>query len=453
MCYWIVVVDDEPISLKNAKMLLNTENMRVSCLRSGGELLTFLKENDPDLILLDVQMPDMDGFETIAAVRAFEEEKRRPWTPVIFLTGENDSEVERRGLKEGASDFIHKPFDRDVLIRRITNTIESTRKIENLTEEATIDKLTGFLNKATGTAKITELCSNKEGALILLDLDNFKLVNDLYGHDMGDKILVAFSNIIRRGVRMDDVASRIGGDEFMVFLPMLTSPDALASLSERLNTQLLHEADALMGDDHGIPLGVSVGAAFCPLHSNDYSTLFQFADSALYKAKQSGKHGYSIYEPISDNEYDEGNLELEIERVSRIMEERGDKKGALILGKDAFSWNYRFIIRFIDRYDLVATRLLFALSTEDKGILPSETIEEFAGIIKSNLRRSDIIFQNRPNQFFIVLPLLTLEDAPKVTERIITAWGKNPDHSSIKVTYALSLIKNSKNQKSNSNGD
>ncbi len=212
MGYWVVVVDDEPLSLKNAKMLLGGEDMRISCLRSGGELLTFLEKNNPDLILLDVIMPEMDGFATINAVRQFEKEARRAWTPVIFLTGENDSEIERRGLKEGASDFIHKPFDKDILIKRITNTIESARKIENLTEEATLDKLTGFLNKARGTSRISDLCSSNSGALMLFDLDNFKLVNDLFGHDMGDKVLVALSNIIRHHIRTNDVVRRIGGD-------------------------------------------------------------------------------------------------------------------------------------------------------------------------------------------------------------------------------------------------
>ncbi len=443
MGYWIVVVDDEPLSLKNAKMLLGGEDMKVSCLRSGNELLKFLEKNEPDLILLDVLMPEMDGFATISAVRAFEQTNRRPWIPVIFLTGDNDSEVERRGLKEGASDFIHKPFDKDVLTRRIVNTIESARKIENLTEEATLDKLTGFLNKATGTARVTELCAKEEGALLLLDLDNFKLVNDLFGHDMGDKILVALSMAVKHNVRTGDVVSRIGGDEFMVFCDSLTDEDAVASLTQRLNVQLMREADALMGEDHGIPLGISVGAAFVPHHSREYQSLFQFADSALYKTKLNGKHGYSIYEPASETADTQENLTLEIERVSKIMEERGDRKGALILGKEAFSWNYRFVTRFIDRYGSVATRILFYLSKEE-GAVSSETIEEFSGILKWNLRRSDIIFQNRPNQFFVLLPLLNGDDTPGVIDRIMNAWSINPEHNHINVRYATAIIEKEK---------
>jgi diguanylate cyclase (GGDEF)-like protein len=440
MGYWIVVVDDEPLSLKNAKMLLSTEDMKVSCLRSGSDLLKFLENNDPDLILLDVLMPEMDGFETLAAVREFEEKSRRPWIPVIFLTGENDSEVERRGLKEGASDFIHKPFDRDILIKRIANTIESARKIENLTEEATVDRLTGFLNKATGTSQISKLCSSEKGALMLLDLDNFKLVNDIYGHDMGDKVLVAFAAVVRYNVRVNDVVSRIGGDEFMAFFPNITGVDAVASLTERLNAHLMVEADNLMGKDHGIPLGISVGVAFNPEHADEYQSLFLFADSALYKAKLNGKHGYAIYEPVTDCDEDSENLELEIERVSQILEERGDRKGALILGKEAFSWNYKFITRFIDRYGTVASRILFSLVSPEGGAVTPETIEEFAGILKRNLRRSDIIFQNRPHQFFVVLPLLSADDSSKVTDRILSAWSKNPEHEKTEVTFATSLV-------------
>ena len=441
MGYWIVVVDDEPISLKNAKMLLNTEDIRVSCLRSGKELLEFLETNKPDLILLDVMMPEMDGFETIAALRLFEKKNKRPWTPVIFLTGENDNEIERRGLKEGASDFIHKPFDRDVLIKRITNNIESARRIENLTEEATTDKLTGFLNKASGTRKISELCHEKNGALVLFDLDNFKLVNDLFGHDMGDKILVAFSGILSHNIRADDITCRVGGDEFLAFLPDLTTEDSISSLTDRVNVQLSYEADKLMGPDHGIPLGVSVGAAFCPVHSDKYDHLFQLADTALYKAKQNGKHGCSVYESVSENGYNEDDLCAEIDRVSQIMEERGDKSGALILGKDAFSWNYRFITRFIDRYDVVATKILFALKRNNGEMVPSDICQRFSQLMQKKLRRSDILYQNRPNQYFVVLPLLASEDAPKVIDRIMSAWENGSSETDISIEYTLSQIK------------
>jgi len=155
--YWIAVVDDDALLLRSAKNLLEGYAMRVSCLRSGPALLRFIENNTPDLVILDILMPDMDGFETFHALRELEEKPGRNTTPVIFLSGDNDSATERRGLRDGASDFVRKPIDKEILINRIFKTIESHKTIEILTEKATLDKLTGFMNKASGTEKIAEM--------------------------------------------------------------------------------------------------------------------------------------------------------------------------------------------------------------------------------------------------------------------------------------------------------
>ena len=446
MGYRIVVVDDDLLSLKSAKTLLNEQGMQVVCLRSGQELIKYLEKNTADIILLDILMPDMDGFTTYSAIRSLEEKENKAPTPVIFLTGENDSDVERRGLKEGASDFIRKPLDRDILIKRVSNTIENIKKIETLTQEATIDKLTGFLNKAAGTEQISGLCEKTDGALILLDLDNFKLVNDLFGHDMGDSILVAFSNVIRHCVRSGDVVSRIGGDEFMAFLPNLFEESALASLAERLNSRLAEEANRLMGANHGIPLGISMGASFTTIHGKEYNELFQYSDVALYKVKSNGKHGHALYEQAESSFDSNENLEDELLRISQIMSERSEKREALILGKEAFAWNFRFIVRFIERYDVVASRMLFSLSARDEGIPEVVDIDDFLLVLKKNLRNSDIIYQNRPNQFFVVLPLLTEEDSYKVVDRILGAWENRENHDRLKISYSKSIIKKTENR-------
>lgn len=132
MSDWILVVDDDTSNLRMASHILSKENLRVSCLKSGEDTIRFLEENRPDLILLDIHMPGMDGFDTIAAVRSNE---KTADIPVIFLTADDDSETETKGLKAGAMDFIKKPFVPEVLLLRVRHMIELIRLQTDLARE------------------------------------------------------------------------------------------------------------------------------------------------------------------------------------------------------------------------------------------------------------------------------------------------------------------------------
>ena len=422
---WIVVVDDEAMSLTNAKNMLGEENMRVSCLRSGSDLLKFMEKNQPDLVLLDILMPEMDGFETYNALRKLEDKMGRSHIPVIFLTGENNSAVEQQGLAIGASDFIRKPFNKEIIVRRIENTITNKKTIETLTEKAMIDNLTGFFNKSRGTERVSKLCTRKRGALMIMDIDSFKLVNDLYGHEMGDRVLRSFADIIRTNTRETDTVSRIGGDEFMAFLDDLTDESAVASFTLRLNSQLLEEAELLMGRDHGIPLGISIGVVIVPEYGRDYDELFTLADNALYFVKQNGKHGYSIYSNSPDKDEKTGDTPDEkLERIIRIIEERNDKGGALLLGRDSFALVYRFVMRFYKRYGGTAALLYISLSMNDEtdNIKLLEMSTGFGCMLEKMLRMSDIIMQNGTENFFILLTERTRSEVEGAIRRIMEEW-------------------------------
>lgn len=132
MSNWILIVDDDTANLRMASRILSAEKMRVSSLKSGEDALKFLQENRPDLILLDIHMPGMDGFETIAAIK---EQKATADIPVIFLTADDDSGAETKGLQMGAMDFIKKPFVPEVLLLRVRHIIELTRLQSDLTRE------------------------------------------------------------------------------------------------------------------------------------------------------------------------------------------------------------------------------------------------------------------------------------------------------------------------------
>ena len=141
MSDWILVEDDDTANLRMASHILTSENMRVSCLKSGKDVMKYLRQNRPDIILLDIHMPGMDGFETLAAIRENEETTD---IPVIFLTADDDSDTETRGLKAGAMDFIKKPFVPEILLLRVRHTIKLTRlqtglsrEVEKKTQEVT----------------------------------------------------------------------------------------------------------------------------------------------------------------------------------------------------------------------------------------------------------------------------------------------------------------------------
>lgn len=443
MEYHIVLVDDDSLSLTIAKNILDGENLRVSCLRSGKDLLKFLKIETPDLILLDILMPDMDGFETYHEVRKYEKMAGKPLTPVIFLTGETGIEIERRSFKTGASDFVRKPLNKDVLLSRIRNTIINNKTIENLTEEATVDKLTGFLNKVSGNRKVAELCNERTGALAVCDLDSFKLVNDLYGHDMGDRTLEAFADVIRRNTREKDVVSRIGGDEFMGFFENLIEEKAVAALCERLNTQMMAEAVKLMGKDFGIPLGISMGIVMVPEHGREFETLFQLADSALYSVKENGRHGYEIYGLRQiDTGTGDGDLEKELERTLKTVEERNETKGAFLLGREAFAAAYRYGLRMCRSRSQAAYHILFDIIAEGKDSEPDmqEISACFSEILTRNLDGCNLILKNKQNQFFVFVPQTEENEVEATVNKVLAAWKETPYYDKTKIGYVTKEV-------------
>lgn len=160
--YWILVIDDDPANLKMANNILSTEGMRVSCVKSGEAAVKFLQENIPDLILLDIHMPVMDGFETLAAINKNAEASV---IPVIFLTADDDSDTETRGLRAGAMDFIKKPFNPEVLLLRIKHTIELRRLQADLASEVE-QKTYELTAQNTKLEKISmQICMALSGAI------------------------------------------------------------------------------------------------------------------------------------------------------------------------------------------------------------------------------------------------------------------------------------------------
>ena len=428
MACWIIVVDDDVTNLKMAGQILSKNNMRVTAVKSGQALLDYVDEHGfPDLILLDINMPQMDGFETYTNLRKLEETRGTAATPVVMLTADEDKTNESKGFEMGVSDYIRKPFDPDVLVRRVENIISTHGKMLKFEEEATIDKLTGFFNKYNANEHIGKLCSTKSGTLMVVDLDSFKLVNDIYGHDMGDRVLVKFSEILREDMVFPASFGRIGGDEFLIFAENLKEENELARFSEAINRDLMSEARKMMGEEMSIPLGASIGSVFVPEQGTDFNELFRLSDRALYTIKNNGKHGYSLY--MDDDEAASAiPSDINLSMLTTILEERNIPQNAMWMGKEAFGNVYRYMIRYMDRYRGTAYKMLFTAKFIPKDLSQSEKQKimiSLRELLQESLRNSDIMMQIGDNHFFLMLPEISDYNVNRVTDRVMHAWKNN----------------------------
>ena len=458
MAGWVFVVDDDMTNLLAAGNILSQNNIRVTAIKSGKKLLAHLKNNKPDLILLDILMPEMDGFETYEKLREQERNRGEDETPVIFLTADEDKNSENRALQLGAVDFIHKPLNEEVLLKRINNALEHSSRIRELINDATIDGLTGFLNKSAVNEKLTEVCKHNDGALMILDIDNFKKVNDLYGHDKGDLVLKAFAEIIKTSTREQEIIGRIGGDEFVIFLKKFKAESGISSLNDRINQELIVRMHEIVGDTIPFNIGVSIGVSFIPTDGRDYELLFRKADTALYQVKQHGKHGYTIFSDSMEQviEYDVASKD-EIDRISNALKENETYNSAMWIGQDAFSHIYRYMMRYIRSYNGTAYKVLFNATPayDDMSKVEfTECMKKFGTFLSNSLRKSDVMMQNGVNEFFLFLPDIDDKYIDNVIGRIIESW-KNLDFSSkINVSYETEIISNdSKNDGMRRSGD
>lgn len=440
MAEWIIVVDDDTSNLKMAGHILSKANMRVTALRSGQALLDYVSEKGfPDLILLDINMPEMDGFETLMRLRGYENELGREEIPVIFLTADDTPDTETMGFEVGVSDYIKKPFDPEVLLRRINNILSNREKMLNLKAEASTDKLTGFFNKMSGKAEYNKICASTEGALLMIDLDSFKLVNDIYGHDMGDRVLISFARILTESLPEGTVCARMGGDEFEAFVPGVTDEESISRFSDTINAEMLKDAKQMMGEDMEIPLGASFGVVFVPEFGNDHEDLEKLADKAVYSVKQHGKHGYAIYSAAVMD--DDDGTEVDIHTVSKILDERSISNNALCLDKDAFIYVYRYIMRYLMRNQGTACKVLLNLELAGEGTDEEfhELCDGFGEHVGESLRKSDLFMRSKFNRFFILLSDIREDYIEKVVGELLRTWEEKKP-GKLLITYETEFV-------------
>ena len=314
--------------------------------------------------------------------------------------------------------------------------------MERWQKEAKIDAMTGFWNKNFTNSELERICAHKEGALLMIDLDNFKLVNDLRGHEMGDKFLLRFAEILRSCTREDDFIGRIGGDEFIAFINGQIDENTIAEKARYLNEQIVKTTKELFGDDSMLPLGTSIGAILVPEEGTDYSELFRNADKALYNVKQNGKHGYAVYHRRDLDLSDEGKMVMtsSLSEVRMILGERHHDKGAYKLDFEKLQVVYRLYERIAKRTVVNVWITLFVLDRYDGKEVDEVIMDKFTDILANCIRNNDVIAPNGNNQVIVILTNINPQDGHTPVDRIIEEWEKTPGHDEYELSYEMDVM-------------
>lgn len=416
----ILIVDDESVMLELMNMVLSKDYETV-CASSGKEAVELFEKERPDMILSDLMMPEMSGYELQQIIQ----ENSSRQIPFIFMTADESDESENRGFQLGAADYIRKPLKSDLLLRRIERIFHQVDQVDGWKKKASIDAMTGLLNKSASKKEIGAACAEKQGVLMMIDLDSFKLVNDIYGHEMGDRILIRFSSLIKSIIRENDIAGRMGGDEFIAFCQNLREESIIARKTAYLNEELVKSAKEYMGEDMEIPLGASIGAVIVPDAGTHFEELFQKADAALYNVKQRGKHGYELYK--GELHHEEKETVNGFESIRMIFGERNPGRGAYVADREHFQTIYRFLARFIHNYSWDIRFALFTLESKTTAEI-SRAAEQFCEMAKQCLRSSDVILKYNKNQVLILLMKVDGENCEIPIARVMDKWKQEGDH-------------------------
>ena len=286
----ILVIDDDPFSARLVDSVLHAAGFASSyCCEPEKAFEAILHEN-PDLIILDVVMPQMDGFRLCQRIRAH---PGLQLTPVVFVTRKGDVEQRVRGLQVGGNDYIAKPFEPRELVARVRSHLH---RLSELREMAVRDGLTRCYNNKYFKARLEQEMERARRqkldlTIAMLDIDHFRRINDSYGHQAGDAVLSNLASILIASMRSPDVVARYGGEEFGILLLEAAVPEAtiiMNRLRERIARHRF-EVPAVGGDP--LTLGCTVSAGLAAFAPNDTAhSMVQRADSALYEAKNTGRN-------------------------------------------------------------------------------------------------------------------------------------------------------------------
>lgn len=292
----VLIVDDNINNVRLLQDILEDEGYEVYTLHSGIPVVEKSRSIRPDIILLDIMMPELDGFEVCKALKADTELKD---IPVIMVTAKAEGRDLKNALELGAIDYIKKPIDEDEVTARVGSALRQKQNREDLRDKASRDSLTGLYNHGLLLEILEKEIrqqerNNKSVAFVMLDIDYFKKINDTYGHMTGDVVLKELSSILTKEIRSTDILGRYGGEEFGIVLTGVDREDVYL-LCERIRGTI--ENYVFSEETSRIKATISVGFYFKTIgDGTSCENMVKYADEALYKAKQNGRNRVEEWE-------------------------------------------------------------------------------------------------------------------------------------------------------------
>ena len=309
----ILIVDDVPDNLRLLSTTLSQQGYRVRCAKNGSMALMGARNDLPDLILLDINMPDLNGYQVCQQLKA---DSVTSSIPVIFLSAQDDVDDKVKAFAIGAADFIGKPFQVEEVLVRVKNqlTLQSAqieiqalqqeivqrdRALAQLRHDAFHDPLTGLPNRNLFMEQVSHCLQQATSdrsyqfAILFIDLDRLKMIDDSLGHLIGDQLLVACSQRLAECIDEKIVLTRLGGDEFTILLPEITGVGEAVAIAEKILDRFTISFEV---SNRSLLITVSIGIVLGNGSYQQEIDLLSHADMALHRAKELGKSRYEIFE-------------------------------------------------------------------------------------------------------------------------------------------------------------
>ena len=427
----IFMVDDEISNLKCAAQILN-DSYEVTTTQSGKQGLLLLEKKIPDLILLDINMPEMNGYEVMEALKNNQILKD---VPVIFLSSHMDGESEIKGLKMGAMDCIRKPFEPEIVRSRIDKILKMTEQKKELQDIALKDGLTALLNRRYMERLLNQTeADGKKGFFMLLDLDNFKLVNDIFGHKVGDDVLIRFARVMEKQVGDENSVCRLGGDEFAAYFSGNYKKKDIINIASRMIAGIEYEINELLLDSGDLKVSVSIGIARKPEDGRGFTKLYSAADKALYFVKQNGKRGYQ-----------DESKQIDLVQFQHLMQKKGRESGVYRVEYTMFKWIYHFIAQCIEQKSYDVHLVLFTVCDKtgmelekDRAVKGIEALEQ---AVAKFLSRGDVATKCGRVQYAALLTDATAEKGKMIISHIQEKFQELLGDDTVELNYEMGSIK------------